>query len=106
MTKASSILKFIGEKFGANPETLPTTSKTLVGGLTEVANKATQNATNVGTLTTNLSALTTRVDEIIAPSGEAPNPAEVVDARIGADGVTYNNLGTANRTQFSDVRAI
>ena len=112
MTKASSILKFIGEKFGANPETLPTTNKTLVGGLTEVANKATQNATNVGTLTTNvgtlttnLGALTTRVDEIIAPSGEAPNPAEVVDARIGADGVTYNNLGTANRTQFSDVKS-
>jgi len=44
-----------------------------------------------------------RIDEIIAPSGEAPSAAEVQDARIGADGVTYNNLGNAIRTQIMDL---
>ena len=51
-------------------------------------------------------ALGTRIDEIIAPSGEAPSAAEVTDARIGADGVTYNSLGTANRTQFGNLRKL
>lgn len=50
------------------------------------------------------SALNTRIDEIIAPSGEAPNPAEITDARIGVDNVTYPNLGTAIRTQVSDLK--
>lgn len=41
-----------------------------------------------------------RIDQIVAPTGEAPNPAEITDARIGADGVTYPNLGNAIRTQI------
>ena len=45
-----------------------------------------------------------RIDEIIAPSGEAPSAAEVQDARIGADGVTYSNLGNAIRIQNTDIR--
>ena len=49
--------------------------------------------------------LSARIDEIIAPSGEAPSAAEVTDARIGADGVTYASLGTANRTQFTDLKS-
>ena len=50
-----------------------------------------------------IEALTTRVDQIIAPSGQAPNPAEVTDARIGYDGVTYSSLGNAIRNQFEDL---
>lgn len=32
------------------------------------------------------------------------NNDEIIDARIGADGITYPNLGTAIRTQFSDLK--
>lgn len=43
--------------------------------------------------------LNARIDNIIA-GGTAPSAAEVTDARLGADGVTYASLGTAIRTQF------
>lgn len=49
-------------------------------------------------------ALNTRIDQIVAPTGEAPNPAEITDARIGADGKTYNSLGTSIRTQIKNAR--
>ena len=49
--------------------------------------------------------LDARIDQIIAPSGSAPSAAEVTDARIGADGVTYSSLGTAIRTQVTDLKS-
>lgn len=49
------------------------------------------------------SAINTRIDEIIAPSGEAPSPAEITDARIGANGFTYSTLGDAIRGQIDEV---
>lgn len=42
--------------------------------------------------------LNARIDNIIA--GPAPSAAEIVDARLGADGVTYPSLGAAIRGQF------
>lgn len=45
-----------------------------------------------------LATLKAQIDQIIAPTGEAPNPAEITDARVGADGITYNTLGEAIRT--------
>lgn len=47
------------------------------------------------------SALQTQIDNIIAPSGEAPSAAEVENARIGADGTTYTTLGNAIRGQVT-----
>lgn len=47
--------------------------------------------------------LQNQIDEIVAPTGEAPNPAEIVNARIGYDNVTYTSLGDAIRTQIEDV---
>lgn len=41
--------------------------------------------------------LQSQIDQMIAPSGEAPSAAEVQNARIGADGVTYSTLGEAIR---------
>ena len=45
-----------------------------------------------------------RIDQIIAPTGEAPNPTEITDARIGVDDTVYNTLGTAIRTQVGDLK--
>lgn len=49
--------------------------------------------------------LDAQFQQFIAPSGEAPNPAEIENARVGADGVTYDTLGEAIRTQFTDVKS-
>lgn len=50
-----------------------------------------------------LSATEARIDNIIA--GPAPSAEEIVDARLGADGVTYPSLGDAIRDQVSDLKA-
>ena len=47
--------------------------------------------------------LQSQINQIVAPSGEAPSAAEVQNARIGADGVTYDTLGTAIRTQVNNL---
>lgn len=46
--------------------------------------------------------LQSQINQLVAPSGEAPSAAEVQNARIGADGVTYSSLGDAIRTQFTN----
>ena len=50
-----------------------------------------------------LAATEARIDNIIA--GDAPSAEEIVDARLGADGVTYASLGTGIRSQFTDVKS-
>lgn len=52
-----------------------------------------------------IASLQAQIDDIVAPSGEAPSAAEVQNARIGADGVTYASLGEAIRTQVSELGA-
>ena len=47
--------------------------------------------------------LQSQINQIVAPSGEAPSAAEVQNARIGADGVTYDTLGTAIRSQVNNL---
>lgn len=59
----------------------------------------------IGEVASDLDTLSARVDQIIAPSGEAPSAAEVSDARVGADGVTYTTLGGAIRTQITDLKS-
>lgn len=48
--------------------------------------------------------LNARIDNLIA-GGDAPSEAEIVDARLGADGVTYPSLGDAIRDQVSDLKS-
>lgn len=43
--------------------------------------------------------LATRLNNIIANAGDLTNNAELIDARVGADGVVYDTLGEAVRTQ-------
>ena len=43
-----------------------------------------------------------RINQIVAPTGTAPNPAEITDARVGSTGVTYDSLGNAVRSQFNE----
>ena len=49
------------------------------------------------------SLLQSEIDQLVAPTGTAPNPAEIENARIGADGVTYTTLGDAIRTQVGNL---
>ena len=48
--------------------------------------------------------LNARIDNIIA-GGAAPSEAEIVDARLGADGIVYPSLGDAIRDQIEDLKA-
>lgn len=49
--------------------------------------------------------LQTQINQIIAPSGEAPSAAEVQNARIGVDGTVYDTLGSAIRGQITDLKS-
>lgn len=49
--------------------------------------------------------LQSQINQLIAPSGSAPSAAEVENARIGADGVTYPTLGDAIRTNDSALKS-
>lgn len=64
---------------------------------------ATDNGTDTSKISaTNLYApLNARIDNIIA--GPAPSAEEIIDARIGASGVTYTSLGEAIRGQIDDL---
>lgn len=45
-----------------------------------------------------------RIDSFISlAEGSTTGDAELIDGRIGADGVTYDSIGSANRTQFSTI---
>ena len=56
--------------------------------------------------TNNINLLRTEFNAILdaQTSGDLPDMAEVVDARVGADGATYTTLGDAVRTNDSDLR--
>lgn len=47
------------------------------------------------------SLLQAQIDQLVAPSGEAPSAAEIENARVGVDGTVYNTLGNAIRTQLN-----
>lgn len=73
---------------------------------TQIQNNATNIASEISARQSGDSNLQSQIDQIIAPSGEAPSAAEVENARIGDDGVTYDTLGNAIRGQFADVKNV
>jgi hypothetical protein len=46
---------------------------------------------------------TTRIDNLVANVGNASGNSEIVDMRVGADGVAYSTSGNALRTQLSNL---
>lgn len=48
--------------------------------------------------------LQTQINQIVAPTGEAPSTSEIQNARIGVDSVTYQSLGEAIRTQNTNLK--
>ena len=53
---------------------------------------------------TDLEVQKARIDSFTSlTQGSTTGDAELIDARVGADGVIYSNLGDANRTQFKKI---
>lgn len=73
--------------------------------LDSVAGSLSSLGSRMSTAETDIDVLDARVDEIVAPSGQAPSAAEVTDARVGADGTTYTSLGDAVRGQVTNLKS-
>ena len=72
----------------------------------EIENIKSTYATNADLATTNnaVAVQTARIDSFVSlPEGTGVDQAEITDARIGADGVTYENVGSAIRTQIGNI---
>lgn len=93
--------KYINDVIGKKAN-LPDTSKTIIGNISQINSDLTQEVSRATSSDANLQA---QIDQFVAPSGTAPNPAEIENARIGADGVTYDTLGNAIRGQVSDLKS-
>lgn len=100
------------EQFQADISALQSGLATTNANLTSEANTR---ASADATLQSNISAeastrqtqdavLQAEIDQLIAPTGEAPSAAEVQNARIGVDGTTYDTLGNAIRGQVGDLK--
>ena len=77
---------------------LTTTNKTISGAINEV-NIQCKNSVNKN----DLEVQKTRIDNLVTlKAGSTTGDAELIDGRVGADGVTYANIGSSIRGQFSN----
>lgn len=85
--------------------TLTTQDKTLIGGINEV-NAQYKDIANNKADKNDLQVQKTRIDNLTTlTEGSTTGDAELIDGRTGADGVTYDNIGGAIRTQINDINS-
>ena len=83
-------------------EELTTTAKNVKGAVNEVAAQYKDIANNKADKN-DLQVQKTRIDNLTTlTEGSTTGDAELIDGRIGADGVTYANIGSSIRGQFSN----
>ena len=83
---------------------LTTTNKTISGAIKEL-NTQYKDIANIKADKNDLQTQKSRIDSFASlKEGSTTGDAELIDARVGADGVTYNNLGNAIRTQLSQFK--
>ena len=87
-------------KLQIGTEELTTTSKKIKGAINELDSQIKDKANK-----TELEVERKRIDNFTSlPEGSTTGDAELIDARIGADGVNYNNLGNSIRTQVNNIK--
>ena len=65
------------------------------------------NASNIATNASNIATQTARIDQITnLPSGSTSGDAELIDIRVGADGITYTSAGSAVRANDSKLKDV
>ena len=85
-------------------ETLNTTAKNVKGAVNELNTQYKDIANNKATKQ-ELEVERARINNFTTlKDGSTTGDAELLDGRIGADGITYENIGVANRTQFSTIK--
>lgn len=64
---------------------------------------ATQNSAEIEQIAQEAASLSARLDNLVANAGDSGDNAELIDIRVGADGVSYENAGTAVREQLGRI---
>ena len=87
-------------------EELTTVNKNVKGAINEVNAQYKEIANNKADKN-DLQAQKTRIDNLATlKEGSTTGDAELIDGRVGANGVTYNNIGDAIRGQFKELNPI
>ena len=97
-TEVKGVMTYKG-KNGDKMLLYPVTQKDCVDGIEEIDDA-------ISNLVNEVAVERARIDNLAhLEEGSTTGDAELIDARIGADGVTYSNLGLANRTQFANLKS-
>lgn len=95
--------KYINDVIGKKAN-LPNTNKTIIGNISQINSDLTQ---EVSRATSQDNVLSARIDQIASlPSGSTSGDAELLDIRVGADGITYTSAGGAVRGQVTDLKSV